>query len=210
MKTTIRLVALFAIVMVMFGQPTGAWAGGGTNNGHFKDLGADAYFQSTDPSGCIVTEVRLFTSQHYFQSPPGPGIREPFVSLDIFQNDVCTGMQLFQASGGTTTNIDLQVDRHLNWATLSAVVPAFESVSQTFTDMYIDLAWTAVGPRTHQNHHEHFKSPGCHVMFRSSGVFRSAEASGSVSDGVTNYTPETALVANIFSTKSGNVTVGCQ
>jgi hypothetical protein len=210
MKTTIRLLTTLALALAVFGQHTTASAGGGTNNGHFKDLGADAYFQGTDPSRCIVTEVLLFASQHYFQSPPGPGISEPFVSLDIFQIDVCTGTQLFQASGGTTTSIDLQVDKKMDWVTLSAVVPVFEGVSQTFMDMHVELAWTAVGPRTHQNHHEHFKSPGCHMMFRSNGVFRSAEASGSISNGITNYAPETALVADIFSTKSGNVFVGCQ
>jgi hypothetical protein len=210
MKTTIKLLTILALALAVFGQHTAASAGGGTNNGHSKDLGSDAYFQSTDPSGCIVTDIRVFATQHYFQSPPGPGISEPFVSLDIFQNDVCTGVRLFQASGGTTANIDLQVNRHLNRATLSAIVPVFEGVSQTFLELDVDLAWTAVGPRTNQNHHEHFKSPGCHMMFRSSGVFRSAEASGSISDGATNYAPEAALVANIFSTKSGNVIVGCQ
>ena len=210
MKTTIRLVALIAFILTAFGQPTGARAGGGTSNGHFKDLGADAYFVSTDPSGCIVTEVRVFASHHYFQSPPGPGSRKPFVSMDIFQNDICTGTQLFQASGGTTTNIDLQVDKRFSWASLSATVPVFEGVSQTFMDLSLDLAWTAVGPRTQQNHHEHFTSPGCRMMFRSHGTFRAAEASGSVSDGVTNYTPATTFVANIFSSKSGNHFVGCQ
>jgi hypothetical protein len=210
MKIASRLIALFVSVVAIFCYPTSAGAGGGTTNGHFKDLGAGAYFRSADPSGCIVTEVFIFATQHYFQSPPGRGITEPFVSLDIFQNDVCAGTQLFQASGGTTTNIDLQVDRQLNWATLSAVVPVFETFSDSLLDIYVDLAWTAVSPRTNQNDHQHIVSPGCHMMFRSNGIFRSAQASGSVSDGVTNYTPETVVVADIFSTKRGNLIVGCQ
>ena len=211
MKTTIRLVALIAFILAAFSQPAVARAGGGARNGHFKDLGADAYFVSTDPSGCIVTEVLVFATQHYFQSPPGKGMREPFVSLGIFQNNVCTGTQLFLASGGTTTNIDLQVDRKkLSWATVSAVVPVYEDVSQRFMDLYVDLAWTAVGPRRNQNWHDHFKFPGCHIMFRSSGIFRSAEVSGSVSDGITNFAPDTASFANILSTRSGTVITGCQ
>src|SRR5215213_5767510 len=207
-KIASRLIFLFVLAVAILSHPTGAGAGGGTTNGHFKDLGAGAYFRSVDPSGCIVTEAFIFATQHYFQSPPGRGITEPFISLDIFQNDVCTGTQLFQASGGTTTNIDVQVDRQLNWATLSAVVPVFESISDSVLDIYVDLAWTAVGPRTNQNDHEHIVSPGCHRMFRSNGVFRSAQASGSVSDGIMNYAPETAMIANIFSTMRGNVIVG--
>jgi len=210
MKIAGRLIVLFVLVVAILSHPSGAGAGGGTTNGHFKDLGAGAYFRSADPSGCIVTEAFVFTTQHYFQSPPGQGITEPFISLDIFQNDVCTGTQLFQASGGTTTNIDLQVDRQLNWATLSAVVPVFDSISDSVLVMNVDLAWTAVGPRTNQHDHVHIVSPGCHMMFRSNGIFRSAQTSGSVSDGITNYAPETAMVANIFFTRRGNVFVGCQ
>ena len=42
MKTTIRSVAVLAFLLAAFAQPTGAGAGGATNNGHFKDLGTDA------------------------------------------------------------------------------------------------------------------------------------------------------------------------
>jgi hypothetical protein len=60
----------------------------------FKDLGANAYFYSTDPSGCVVMEAYIFATQHYFQSPPGPGSEGPFVSLLIFKNDVCSATDI--------------------------------------------------------------------------------------------------------------------
>jgi hypothetical protein len=206
MKTTIKL--LTVLTLAVFGQHTTASAGGGTNNGHCKDLGANAYFYSTDPSGCVVTEAYIFATQHYFQSPPGPGSEGPFVSLLIFKNDVCSATELLNASG-SATNINLQVDKKLNWTTLIATVNVWEGVSQTFQDIYLDMAWTGVGPSTHLTDHFHFNSPTCHMMTRSNGVFRSANAWSSISDGVTNFTPEPAQGAEIFSTRSGNLTVGC-
>ena len=209
MKIAVKLLIILALLFTVFGQFISASAGGGTSNGHFKDLGTDAYFYSTDSSGCLVTQVLIFASQHYFQSPPGPGSAGPFVSLNIYQYDECTGTQILYATGGTTTDLNLQVDKKLRWATLSATVNVYEGVSQSFKDMYVDLTWTATGPRTHQGFHEHRKSP-CHMMWRSSGIFRTAEVSGSVSDGITTFALENTLVAEIFSTKSGNLVIGCQ
>jgi hypothetical protein len=208
MKTGIRFLTVLLLVLTILGEYTTASAGGGTNNGHFRDLGADAYFYSTDPSGCVVTEVNLLSTQHYFQSPPGPGAEGPFVSLQVFQYNVCTGEQLISASGGTQA-ANIQVDRKLNWAALSATVNVWEDVSQTYQDIYLDLTWTATGPSVHLNDHFHFKSPGCHLMARSNGIYRPATASGSVSNGITNFTPDASSGASIYTTKSGNLTVGC-
>lgn len=208
MKTGIRLLTVLLLALTIIGQHTTASAGGGTNNGHFRDLGADAYFNSTDSSGCIVTEVYLFTTQHYFQSPPGPGVEGPFLSLQIFQYDICTGEQLINASGGTEA-ANIQVDKKLNWATVSATVNVWEDVSQTFQDIYLDVSWTATGPSYRINDNFHFKSPGCHMMVRSNGIFRPATGWGSVSDGTTNFTSDVSWGASIFSTRSGNLTVGC-
>ena len=208
MKTTIKLLTVLALALVVFGQHTIASAGGGTNNGHFRDLGSNAYFYSVDPSGCVTTEVYLFASQHYFQSPSAPSSEGPFVSFQIFQRDVCTGIALINASGATE-DLDLQVDSKLNSATLYATVNAWEGVSQTFQDMYLDLSWAASAPALRVHNHYHFNSPGCHLMSRSNGLYRPATAWGSVSDGLTNFTPDPAQGAEIFSTVSGNLLVGC-
>lgn len=75
------------------------------------------------------------------------------------------------------------------------MVNVFDSVSQSDLDIFIDLAWTGFGPTSRQTNHSHFNSHGCKMKFRSNGLFRSAEASGSVSDGSTNYTPDAAVGA---------------
>jgi hypothetical protein len=209
MKTTIKLLVVLILMLASFGQYATASAGGGTNNGHFRDLGSDAYFRTTDPAGCIVTDISIFASQHYFQSPPGPGSEGPFASVSIFQQNVCTGILLLNAGGATTTDFDFQVDKKLNSATLNATVHVYDGVSPSEFDIFLDLTWTGFGPTSRQTDHFHSNFPGCKTKFRSNGLFRSAEASGSVSDGVTNFTPDAALVANIFRTKSGNLVVGC-
>jgi hypothetical protein len=204
-----RFFASLSLALAFFGMVSNVSAGGGTNNGHFRDLGGNAYFYSTDPSGCVVTEVIIFATQHYFQSPPGRGDEGPFASLLIFQYDVCTGTELISASGSAGPDLDIQVDKKLNWATMTGTALVFDGVSQSDLEIFMDMAWTAVGPPIHETSNSHFQSPKCHLMARSNGIFRSAEASGTLSDGVTNFTPDSALVANIFKTKSGNLTVGC-
>jgi hypothetical protein len=211
MKTTIKLLAVIALVLVAFGQHSTASAGGGAGGiDYFKSKGANALFSSTDPSGCIVTDVFVFAGEEVFQSPPGPRSAAPRASLFISQYDFCTGTQLLAADGfALLADSDLQVSSKLESATLNATVNVFDFVSGTSFDVFVDLTWTGIGPLSRQNSHSHFHSPGCTFNNHSNGTFRSAEASGSVSDGATNFTPEPSLGIDIFSVKGGSVTIGC-
>ena len=79
MKTTIKLLTILTLMVVALGQPTGASAGGGTNNGHFRDLGSDAYFRTTDPSGCIATDISISPVSITFNHRLDPEVRAPLL-----------------------------------------------------------------------------------------------------------------------------------
>jgi len=207
MKTIIRLLTVLALALATFSLPTTAWAASVFN---FKGQSADAFFSSTDPSGCIFTDVFLFASEQTFQNPPGPGIPSSGTGLFISQFDSCTGTQLLAADGfASLAGPDFQVNRTLNSATLNATVNVFDFVSGASFDVDVNLTWTGAGPLARQNGHFHFQSPGCISNGSFSGTFRSATASGSVSDGATNFTPAPSVFASIGSARSGSVTVGC-
>ena len=107
----------------------------------------------------------------------------------------------------TLTDQQLQFSGRLESATLNAVVPAFDSVLMAPVNLSVNLTWTGSGPLNHGSSHSHFQGPGFIVNSRSSGFFRPAVASGSVSDGITNFTPEPSIAATIAQVQNGTVMI---
>lgn len=175
-----------------------------------KGTGADAFFSSVDPSGCIVTDVNVFARDESFQNPPGPGTPSSWVYLSVFQYDYCNDMQLFYGEGFTyLAESDFVASRRLDTASLSATVSVYSYTTDSYVDFYVDLSWTGGGGISRQNSHFHYHVPGCNINSRFKGSFRSAEASGSISDGSTNFAPEPSWNATIFSVSSGDVYASC-
>jgi|SRR5215207_7151695 len=205
MKLTYRLLLIFTLSLTVFSQRTTASA---ADTFKFSGESAQTTFSTID--GCILTEVGVLTSEGIFKSPPGKGNPTSEAFLIISQVDLCTDTYIFFANGSAQlADTDFQVSGKLESATLNTTVSVFDQVSQTFLDVFVDLAWTGVGPLSRESTNFHSKSPGCKVHSRFKGTLRFAEASGSVSDGTTNFTPDPAIDARIFSTKSGDVVIGC-
>ncbi|HEX5838051.1 MAG TPA: hypothetical protein VFY26_09470 [Anaerolineales bacterium] len=176
----------------------------------FRGEGASAIFTSVDGSGCVWTDVYLNPNEGVFQSPPGKGTLSSGVYMYITQYDVCTDTQLLAAEGSASlADSDFQVFGNLSSATLDAVVTLYDYVSGTYFDVFVDLTWTGTGSINRQSSNSHFSSPGCKFHSRFNGSFRPAVATGTVSDGVTNYTPEPSWGYDIYSARNGEVFIGC-
>jgi len=206
MKTMFKLLAVLALALATFSQHSTASAGG---NFKFRGDGAEAGFSSFD--GCIATDAFVFASDDIFQSTPGPAGASSGMFLFIFQVDYCTDpptvlhdISHFASLGDP----DLQVTRKLTSATLSATVNVYDFASDSFFDVFVDLAWTGNGPLVRQSSNSHFNSPGCKIHSRFRGTFRPAEVLGSISDGTTNFTPEPGG-GTISSVKQGDLFIGC-
>ena len=209
MKTTIKLLTVVALALAIFGQHTTASAGGG---GAFNFRGPSilASFSNNDPSGCIVTDVTVIASDAMVQDAPGSGSALSFASVTISQYDNCADLQLLLAYGSAPlTEGDISIAGNLNSATLNATVNVFDEPSETTFDVDISLAWIGTSALTHQHSNSHFRSPGCIMNSRSNDASRTAEVSGSISDGITNFTPAPSVEASIVSVKNGTVVVGC-
>jgi len=205
----IKLLAALALLVATFSQHTIALA---DDNFHSRGQSSTAFFSSTDPSGCIVTNVFVFASEEGFRSPPEPGETASWTEFAISQFDVCTEplTVLLDAEGfAVLSDADFQVSRKLDFAALNTTANAFDEVSRTWFEVSIHLTWTGTGPLTHQNNTTHFNSPDCHINAHFNNPFRDAEASGSISDGTTNFTPEPSVEAAISSSNYGVVIVGC-
>src|SRR5262245_49652019 len=63
MKTTVTILVVAVLLLATFGQGTSASAGGGGGGDfRFKGLGASAFFSSSDPSGCVSTDISVFAN----------------------------------------------------------------------------------------------------------------------------------------------------
>ena len=206
MKTFIKLVIVLAIALASFSMPGSAKAG---YIFRAKGPSADAYFSTIDGSGCVFTDIYVFASDNTNQSPPGRAGKSSSVNMFISQYDTCTDTQLFAADGfASLAPSEFQVNKKLTSASLRATVTMFDYVSGTPFDVFVDLDWTGNGPLSRQNGHSNYQSPGCSFKSRFNGTSRSAEVSGSVSDGTTNFTPE-PFGGSIWSFKNSEMSIGC-
>jgi hypothetical protein len=204
MKTTVKILVVLALALAFFGTSITASAAPVFRN---TGVGADGFFYSE--SGCVSTDVGLFPRDQTFRNPPGPGDQGSFLFLYISQYDFCAGQQVMYAEGFTgLAEDDFQGAKRLDWATLTTTVNVFDYVSGTSFDVYIDVNWTAIGPAIRQNSHYHFHAPGCNYNSQYKENSRDAEVTGSVSDGITNFTPETGW-GRIFSFTGKDVFAGC-
>lgn len=180
----------------------------------FKGESANAFFSSTDPGGCIVTDVGVFASESatVFHDPPGPpnSSSGSVGSIFISQFDFCNGVQLVGADcfAAPLPDPDFQViGRNLESATLNTTLGCFDFVDGGSFNVSVALGWTGIGNPVRQSSSFHFRTPGFIVNSRSTGTFRSAEASGSVSDGITNFTPNPTSSAAIQNVRNGDVVI---
>ena len=210
MKSTIKLFAVLVLALAVFTQSSSVSAGGGQAF-NFKGKSAVAQFSSFDPSGCIGTDVYLFGSEAVSKSGPGSP-RTPIAQSYVYisRYDYCTGTLLLSADGTAwAPDAGFSIDRRLRFAAVETSIPMYDYVSGASFQVDVSVTWTALGALTRQNSHDHFQSPGCRITTRRIGTSRFAEASAYVSDGVTNYTPDTSYQADISSLKSGTVMIGC-
>jgi hypothetical protein len=207
MKPMIRLIAILVLIMAIFSQSSTASA---VSMFKFRGLGTNASFSSIDLSGCIQTNVDVFTAEAILQTPPGRGIPFSSVNLFISQHDLCTGIELLAAEGvADLAEPDLQIDSKLSWAVLNTTISMLDSLTGNTFDIFVNLNWTGVVPVTRDHTNMHFGDQDCRVLNHGVGTFRGSEASGSVSDGRNNLTPEPSLGALLIRSNSRDLSIGC-
>lgn len=196
MKFTVKLLSILVLSLLTFSPQTTASAEANRFQGH----NADAYFYTTDTSGCIQTSVILELGE------------DLLISIQLFRYDVCQNQTLVDAYGRRElSKSELNYHGNLDSATLNTTVPLFDYVTNSTFDVSIDLTWTGTGEIHKSRYHvTGSPSPGCHSNLLIQEEYRSASASGTVSDGTTNFTPEPADQANLYFAKRTAPSPGCE
>jgi hypothetical protein len=205
MKYMIKLLAILALLLAAFSEHSTASAIGMFK---FKGLGANASFSSID--GCIRTNVDVFTAEAVRQTIPAS--REPFssVTLYISQYNECESIELLAAEGvKELAGSDLQISSKLEWAALNTTVTIQDSLTGDRFDVSIDLTWTGIAPVTREHVNFQLGDKTCRTHSRGRATMRAAETIGSVSNGTTNFTPQPSLGANLISSNSAEMSIGC-
>ena len=207
MKITRVVCCLFVLLLslVAFAFTTSAprvhAASGNTTVFRFHGLSAFAFFDNVN--GCIDTSVSVDGFQNTVNKQTTSG-------ADIFidQFDNCAGTELLAAEG-STSNPSFQIDKKLLSASLSAniLVTDFLSCNSTCNtfNVSVSVAWTSTSAIAHEQESFHFHTKGFTENAHFNADFRDANASGTVSDGTTNFTPSPSVFAQTMSAKAVDV-----
>jgi hypothetical protein len=168
-----------------------------------RELAADAFFSSIDPSGCVETGVFVFGAEQAQKVGPGKPATGPLAFVSIFEFDFCTN-QLLRDISGFTRDAVFQANRNkLTEARLQATILAFDNLSGTEVLVEVDVAWTGTGDLFSISNRFRLKQPGLLVSQWSKGTFRAAAASGTVEVGGENFATDATSFAQIFRARSG-------
>jgi hypothetical protein len=173
----------------------------------FQGQSAGAAFESVDSSGCITTTVFVFAADGKVKID-GQAAVTSGAALVIDVIDLCNlKTTLVSAFGSATLAPDDFVMQKLDSATLDTSIEVFDSVSEASFTVDLSVTWTGVGDQFRTKGHSQVKTPSFKLNSRFDSTSRSATASGTVSDGTTNFTPDPALSASLDASKSGDVSV---
>ncbi len=159
----------------------------------FHGLSASASFDSV--SGSVDT----------FAFVDGNSTRnQVFADVFVGQFDFSTDTYLEFAFGSTST-ATFQVGSQLSSATLSATIPVTDEVTGHTFNVSVSVNWTATGPIQSEQSTLHFHTKGFTENDQFNAKLRDAQASGTISDGTTNFSPSPSDFAQIGRFNQGDV-----
>jgi hypothetical protein len=203
-----RVFLAIIAVLAMAVSASPVHAASETSHVSFQGQTANAFFSSTDPGGCVVTSVFVFANDGRTKTGPGGPLAESFALVAVSQFNQCTDTQLLSAEGSAALAADdFQMDSRLTAATLDSRIELFDFVSGTSFPVDISLTWTGSGDTSTEKSHNLINAPGLKINSFGSGLRRGGTATGTVTAGTTNFTPEPSIFVELLSVKSGEVRI---
>jgi hypothetical protein len=209
MKSTSKILAILALMLAMFSLPESADAG---NVYKFKGRTIHAEFYNVDETGCIFTNAYISASENMSQNKPGAGSSTSGIHVYVSKWNECTYESLVSAEAfAPLPETDYNISGSLRKATLKTTVNVTSTDSEhpESFDVFIDLAWTGSDVVSHQTSNIQTDFHACRTNQRYNNTYHFAKATGTVSDGVTNYAPVVSDFATIGSERDGQISINC-
>jgi len=176
------------------------------DSSHFKGLSAFALWETTDATGCIVTDALAAPVENRLKGAGGSG--GPAVTVGFFVYDQCRFLELVAAEAFVDLGAgEFRANDSLTSATLDTTVQLFDSVSSTTMPVTLALSWSGVGDVFRDNARQSLRFGGSSYVSRESGSSREAAASGTFLVGTTNYAAGAVDFAILSSSSDGIVTI---
>jgi hypothetical protein len=183
----------------------------------YSGANATADFYSTDPSGCLATYISIFAGKELRSIPPGPVKRGAGAQIYIDQFNFCDATEAIGVGFAPVSPAEFRIQgstgsSHLN-ATLDTVIAITALGGYTappFNQVAVHVDWTSIGLIDDIQTHGHFRTPGYVVNTHFANAFYFAAATGTISTGTTNLTPDPSPNAYISATHTGMVEVTTQ
>jgi len=168
----------------------------------FKNNSASADFSSVDSTGCILSDAFI----NGFDSLTRPGnTTGQFAFVAIVVVDSCNNFTPVKEAFSQDFTGTVQFGRNLSTARVTGSATMFDVVSNTTFTATFDVTWQGFGPTTSMIDSQHFHAPGFILNTHFHGSDRAAEASGTLSDGTTNFAAAPSLSADLFNSSGGSV-----
>jgi hypothetical protein len=160
---------------------------------------AQAEFQQTDSTGCILTTVDIFASDSVTRTSSSGTTVGNYLFVGIYQyglytnpaGQLCPSPSNMLSGYGEVANVQYHGDPGLSNTSVSGTVP-FSGVDWTTGnaisfDVPVDLTWKGVGQSTRTVDSQHWQSPDLVQHFHETSTTRSATTSGTITVNGTNY-----------------------
>ncbi len=202
LRATVLALALGAVALV---PSTASAAPAG--NYTFSGSSAGASFSKAD--GCVSTNAYVSAIDGESKDNQSGQTSSSSVSLYVSQFNYCSytgrsGYGYAELGPG-----DFDMPRSLGSASLKTTVNVYDYSTRQTLPVSVELTWTADGDATRSKSQYQTQYPdGTKLMYRSSGLFRPAVASGTISDGTVDYASGgQANWAQLSATKSGSLVI---
>ena len=195
--------ATLALALALAARPSHALV---HDSSHFKGLSAFALWETTDATGCIVTDALAAPVEN--RSPGADGSGGAAVTIGFFVYDQCRFLELVAAEAFVDLGAgDFRANDSLTSATLDATVQLFDAVSSTTIPVTLALTWSGVGDVFRDDSRQSLRFGGSSYVSRENGSSRDAAASGTFLVGTTNYAAGAVEFANLSSSRNGIVSI---
>ena len=215
-KRILFTLILCALVIAVLVVPSSLFAG------EIRQFsGNNAYASFSTSTSCSQTYMSINASESKVRNPPGrPGFdAEASVLISVWNS--CDNTQVYGSGFIPLGKKEFQIDRKLNSATLNTKLkvdkyqwvcdgnsyPICENHFLGQVDVSISLSWNATGGLSTSTYTDSYQSKFCKSSYSSTGSWRPAQASGSVSDGTINFTQSTS--ATLANSTFGQREIGC-
>jgi hypothetical protein len=169
--------------------------------------GAVAFFRSQDAAGCVLTGVFVVAEVDDERILPSSTSRTTQVALVISQFDVCAVVPILTGNGVATDGV-VTVAPNLSSASVSAVVPVLNLANGQLVNVLVDLSFVGTSRIDAENGLEQNTGiPDYRINTTFHQTFRAAIATGTVSTGIGNLTPEPSVEAQIDQLRVGTVVI---